>query len=558
MIETRVREQAIHLTSGTKFRAALATESESYWYKFYLRAGEAVEIELSEMPRGVLYDLEVYDGDGSLVLGSAPLNDSVRFASYEGSIDADIFIRVYSQQGSDPNHEFALHVDRYKSLNGILTDNHTLYAFEGPYRIGGGDLVIAPGAVLDVEAGTILNVRSANVIRVHSGGTLNLLGSAELPVVILGATEAGPGGLWKELELAGDAVVKRQFVTIYYDHQETSDAPPPGQVINILPSERPALIRQWYQLASPYLSSIIDGVESTGKWYDPWAIKKRDLYFGMDVEMFAQWEYESGRLCDTRFQQGVTNYWEYVNAGFLHDILLARQCVDNGESAPHFRIQRLMDYLCHGKSWREKHGVLKSTHILPKLDDALEEESELHTHVKEMSTLFWWSHNTSIVYWDQLARELGLHNQEEHDENLFVNGVIIRLHFSSDLPYQFLSFGNQMPPVGMIGIFLNHGPFKYPDVYPCPPAPAAPEGSLDYHDETTIGLIKTYFEFLLQDGTNPVFTWWLPTPADREARRILETTGLSMGASMQDWKRELVDPAIQTLHEIQVKYLKNE
>ncbi|KEO83670.1 hypothetical protein EL26_08410 [Tumebacillus flagellatus] len=546
------------MINGTKFRAALATEGESYWYKYFLRAGEAVEIELSEIPRGVAYDLEVYDEAGNCIYGTVPLFGCVRFASYEAGVDGEIYLRVRAEEGCDPNREFALHVDRYKSIGGILTGDNKLCAFDGPYRIGGSDLVIAPGAVLDIEAGTIINVRSQSALRVLSGGTLNLLGTAAQPVVILGASAGGEAGLWKELQAAEESRITRQFVTIYYDQAETHETPPPGHVINILPSERPALIRQWYQLASPYLSTIFDGVERTGKWYDPWSIKKRDLYFGMDVEMFAQWEYDSGRVCDERFRAGKTNYWEYVNAGFLHDILLARQCVDNDEPAPHFRIQRLMDYLRHGKSWQEKHGVLKSTHILPNLEDALEEETELHSHLKEMSTLFWWSHNTSIVYWDHLAREMGLHAQEEHDENLFVNGVIIRLHFSSDLPYEFLSFGNQMPPVGMIGVFLNHGPFKYPDCYPAPPAPPAPEDTLDPHDETTVGLIKTYFDILLHDGTNPVYTWWLPTPADREARRILETTGLQPDSSLDDWKREFVDPAIQTLHEIQEKYLKSE
>jgi hypothetical protein len=546
------------LVNGAKYRAVLPTPETSDWYKFWLRAGEAVEIELSEMPLGVLYDLEVYDQSGDLFLGTAPLNDRVRFASYEAAADGEIYIRVFSSVGCDPDREYALHVDRFRNLNGTITGVQTLYAFEGPYRIGGGDLVIAPGGVLDVEAGTVLNVRSQDVLRIQSGGTLNLLGDAAQPVVILGATAQGEDGFWQGLEAEDGASIKRQFVTIFYDLIETPAPPKPGTVVNILPTERPALIRQWYQLASPYLSTVIDGVESTGKWYDPWAIKKRDLYFGMDVEMFAQWEVDSGRLCDQRFQRGEVNYWEYVNAGFLHDMLTARECLDNDEPAPHFRIQRMIDYLRHGKSWRDKHGVLKSTQILPRLDDLVEEDTELHQHMKEMSTLFWWSHNTSIVYWDHLARQLGLHAQEEHPEHQFVNGVIIRLDFSSDLPYQFLSFGNQMPPVGMIGIFLNHGPFKYPDCYPAPPAPPAPEGALDYHDETTIGLIKTYFEFLLHDGTNPVFTWWLPTPADREARQILETTGLTLDASMQDWKREVLDPAIQTLHEIQEKYLKSE
>lgn len=558
MIDVFTRTHASRIVHGVHDRAVLASAEESVWYTYFVQAGVAVEIELSDMPYGVQYDFALYDQAGNCVQETAQHLDRVRFASFVATQDEEIYIRVFSHHGCDPDQEFALHVDRYQCLQGTLTGRHRLLANEGPYRLV-GDVVITAGAVLEVEAGTILNVRSHNCLRVQAGGTLSLLGDAHRPIVILGATPSVGGGLWQRLLLEGiTARVNHQFVTIHYDHAELLHPQAHRHLLNLLPSERPALIRDWYKAGSPYLARLLEGVERRGRWYEPWMFRKRDFYFGMDVEMFAEWEVRSGRLCDHRFVQGEVNYWEFVNAGFVQDLLLARRCVEQDHPAPHHRIQHLMEYWQQGRSWRAKHGVLKSTQVLFALEDALDAQSELHEHLQEMSRLFWKSHNTSIIYWDQSARALGLYDQETQEERLFINGVIIRLHFTCDLPYQFLSFGNQMPPVGMIGLFLNHGPFKYPAVYPAPPAPPAPQGTLDYHEETMVALFKMYLRFLLQKGTNPVYTWWLPTPADREVQDLLATTGLTWDASPLDWKREVIDPALQTLHEIQAQYLTSE
>ncbi|MGZ6525360.1 MAG: hypothetical protein ACXVDB_09695, partial [Tumebacillaceae bacterium] len=170
----------------------------------------------------------------------------------------------------------------------------------------------------------------------------------------------------------------------------------------------------------------------------------------------------------------------------------------------------------------------------------------------------WLSHNTSIIYWDKRARERDVWQAEALTEAHFVNGVIIRLDFSADMPFSVPPFGTNTPPIGLIGFLLHRGPFKYPVQYPAPIPPKPPSDLLDYEDETTLQLVMAYLKYMLQNGTSSVFTWWLPTPSDREINSLLQQKGLTLASTPEDWKREILDPAWKSVEQLEAKYLQDE
>ncbi|WP_248565518.1 hypothetical protein [Paenibacillus sp. L3-i20] len=319
----------------------------------------------------------------------------------------------------------------------------------------------------------------------------------------------------------------------------------------IIPSDRDDAMKQWYMEVSPYKMKVATKVEYTGVWYRPILFtNKKDMYHGMDVELFTSWEIESNRISDTRYNIGTINYWEWVNAGFTYDTQRAKTLADNNQTSNQINIQRLIDYRKTGKVYLKKYGRLSLGQLANPFDNVT--AAKFYSHVRTMSASFWKSHNTSIVYWDDSARRYGYYGSEDPVKQTFIDGVIIRVEFTSDLPFSIPTFGNNVPPVGLIGVFLNSGPFKYPTVYP---APAPSSSTIDYGNGATAEIIRAYMEFLLNEGTNPVFTWWIPGSADDEARAFLQSKGLTIDSPREDWKLQFVDPAAKTIEAIKKKYL---
>lgn len=560
------QQEAQVIEFGVRLRATVATPGDEDWYRLELQAGEAIEFDLFDIPEGTEYAVQLVDGDGRFLADGWPVGERVRIGSYAAKRAGSYFLCVYSLYGSDARRSYSLHVDKYRSLEGEIAGEVTLTPEDGPYRLGKAGLTLLPGAKLTLEAGTILNVRSGGQIHVLQGAMLQAAGEARLPIFVLGVPSDRPPRSW--LVVAESA----QHPTVHLLHiLEQQDLLPEQSPLHqaskeviireglyesatptqVPPSQRPARIRDWYLAASPYRFTLIGGLEVTGDWHDPLRLKRRDVYFGMDVELFTEWEVESGRVTDERFESGEHNYWEFVNSGFLSDMEEASRVSAGLQATSHFRVRRFADYLACAKRWLNAHGVWKVGQLWHLFFNR-SEESEWLAHLTELSELFWLSHNTSIVYWDDLARRNGLHAGEDVFEALFINGVIIRVDYTADLNFPVPVFGRNLPPVGLIGMLLHHGPFQYPSVYPAP----KPQGDAEQVEvDTAAHLVRAYIQYILADRTNPVFTWWIPTGADAELRRRMREKGLTHDSPLEDWRRELVQPAWKTLLEIRQKYL---
>ncbi|HEU4965206.1 MAG TPA: hypothetical protein VFV52_15365 [Bacilli bacterium] len=567
VVTDNTRQQAQDLAYGVRYRATLATPGDEDWYRLELAAGEAVEFDLFDLPPKTDYAVELYDGDGNLLTSGRRLGERVRIGAHAAIVSGAYYLCVYSLDGSDPRHAYALHIDRYQALEGVIAEEMTLTPEQGPYHLGKSGVTLLSGATLRVEAGTVLNVRSGGQVHVQEGARLAVQGEARHPVFVLGVagdkpprswlTGAGVGagtaetlllqGVLEQQDLLPKESVLQQGAEEVIVREGLYEPQDPTQ---IPPSERAAWIRDWYLAASPYRFTWFEGLEWTGNWSDPLKVKRQEVYFGLDVELFTDWEVESGRLTDERFAAGELNYWEFVNAGFLADLEEARQVAQGSKRASHVRVQHFADYLTLGRQWLHRHGVWKVSHLLSLFHKP--EESEWLAHLRQLSDLFWLSHNTGVVYWDDLARQNGLHAGEDVFEALFINGVIIRVDYTASLQFALPVFGHKLPPIGLIGLMLHHGPFRYPDVYPAP----KPEGDAqEVEVDTAAQLVQAYLRFTLEARTNPVFTWWIPTGADDELRRLMKEKGLTFESSLDDWKRELVQPAWKTLLEIRQKYL---
>ncbi|WP_202077547.1 hypothetical protein [Caldalkalibacillus salinus] len=319
-----------------------------------------------------------------------------------------------------------------------------------------------------------------------------------------------------------------------------SQLEPLERLLSSSPKERLEGIRYWYKQVSPYVF----------KWFDIFGKLSfvRDYYFGMDVELFSRWEYDTNRVSD-RLGHGTKakyNYWAYVNRHFCRDLYQAAVLQARDAHSDESRVQYLIDYLNAGKAWRDREG---QTPLLKRWRTKWRHRYNEHIH--HMLALFWRSHNTSIVYWDWQARVQDYYNAEDPVEQRFINGVIIRLDFVSDLPFHLPHHRNMMLPIGLIGEFLNHGPLKYPQAYPAP----EPRDMLNDEQGLTAALLQHYFHFFTHRRFSAVFTWWIPTPADKLYHHMMAKHQLTIDSPQPRWIREWVQPAQKTIEEIEQRYL---
>lgn len=122
---------------------------------------------------------------------------------------------------------------------------------------------------------------------------------------------------------------------------------------------------------------------------------------------------------------------------------------------------------------------------------------------------------------------------------------------AADLPFTIPGYGNNIPPIGFLGISINWGPLRYPQQYPAP----EPERDVNKGKLTMAEYIKFIFESLIKGQANPIYTWWLPTQVDKQLYHLLEERGLALDSPPEDWDREFIQPSQKTLKEIQQFYL---
>ncbi|RNB92450.1 hypothetical protein EDM56_01750 [Brevibacillus fluminis] len=547
-------EQAALTQMAAPQRMDDRSNDKETWYRIWLEPKEAIEVQVSNIPDGQSFALHLFCEHETEPEQSVCSSNTPGLGTYIAASAGYCYIKISTDGMFEEPEPYRLHVEKYASLSGFIEGTRHLSAQAGPYMLGPEPLVLAPGAVLEVEQGVVLNFRHGQSLHVHQGGTLNLNGRREAPILIMGVKGGSAQHAWQELVIDERACVNHQFVVVHYDsYSALPDYAPLSSALadieeptTIPPSARPALIKQWYLEASPYIVAVVDGF--TGNPLHP--LEMTELYLGIDVEIFTQWEVESGRLSDARFSQGQVNYWEYVNGNFTADLMEAARLSAANQSSEEYRIQRLVDYLNKGKAWREQNGYFRLQEFINPFDE--KSFSSFYAIFLEMSYQFWLSHNTSVVYWDKKARELGIYSQEDKVERAFIDGVIIRVDFTAELPIVIPGYENNVPPVGLIGLFLKHGPFRYPAHYPAP----APHDDLDYGNKTTAAMFSYYIELLVDGKTSAVYTWWLPTPADSDLKEQLQAHGIRLDSSLEEWEREIVQPAALSVEEIQRKYLK--
>ncbi|QHZ58326.1 hypothetical protein M655_023265 [Brevibacillus sp. NSP2.1] len=529
-------------------------------YKLYLTSEEAVEIHISNLthPSSAI---EVYDVHGTKL-------SEARFAP-GGSIilpffpdeDGFYYIKLTIGPDPDPQHACQLHVDKYVRLSGTIESDRVFTAKGGPYLIGPEDTTILAGVRVSFEAGTSINVRCQHKLIVEDSGSIAFNGEADNPVVIIGAIDNGSSHRWSQLVLSPSAQTSFTHILVQYDNDEdgvdflASSSPFADgatsleqfqadiaktsyleRAVVVPPSSRLAFIKTWFQQSSPYRFSLFGD------------LLPFELYFGIDVATFAHWEAETKRIDEQRSQAGDVNYWDFVNGNFTADLLEATHLFANNQQSPELRIQRLIDFLLLAQSWRKKHGYFKWYDLI---DPFNEHDDEFFKTFEEMSSAFWLAHNTSIIYWDTIARDLGIWQKESFFERQFINSVIVRLHFAADLPFSLTGYGNNIPPVGFLGISIHYGPLRYPEQYPAP----GPEFDVNYGPLSIAEYLKFILESLVKGQTNPVYTWWIPTQADKDLFQILDEKGISLESPPEDWDREFVQPAQKTLEEIRAHYL---
>ncbi|MED2255077.1 hypothetical protein ABEO98_25050 [Brevibacillus parabrevis] len=529
-------------------------------YKLFLTSKEAIEIHISNVTHPSS-GIEVYDMHGTKLCEVRYTPGGSLILPFFPPEDGFYYIKLTIGPDPDPQHSCQLHVDKYVRLCGTMEDDREFTAAGGPYMIGPTDVTIPAGVCVSFEAGASINVRCQHKIIVEDYGSIAFNGQKDTPVIIIGAIDNGTAHHWGQLVLSSQAKSSFTHILVQYDNDEdgvdflASSSPFVARstsieqfqadiaktsylerAIVVPPSSRLAFIKTWFQQSSPYRFHLLGD------------LLPFELYFGIDVTTFAHWETETKRVNEHRSQAGDVNYWDFVNGNFTADLLEATHLFSNNQQSSEPRIQRLIDFLLLAQSWRQKHGYFKWYDLI---DPFSEHDQEFFKTFEEMSSSFWLAHNTSIIYWDTIARDLGIWQKEDFFEQQFINSVIVRLHFAADLPFSLTGYGNNIPPVGFLGISIHYGPFRYPEQYPAP----GPEFDVNYGQLSTAEYLKFMLESLLKGQTNPVYTWWIPTQADRDLFHILNEKGISLESPPEDWDREFIQPAQKTLDEIRAHYL---
>ncbi|MED1945236.1 MULTISPECIES: hypothetical protein [Brevibacillus] len=540
-------------------KASPNLEAKVEMYKLFLASTDAIEIHMSNLTHP-LTTITIYDIHRTKLAEAEYSPNAPIILPFFPEEDGLYYVQLTIGPDPDPQHTYQLHVDKYKRLSGIINQSEELSAENGPYMIGPEDVIIAAGTSISFEAGTSINVRCQNKIVVQNGASISFRGEPDKPVVVIGAIDDTTAHRWNQLVLSPLAEATFQHIIVQYDNDEdgvdflTSAAPFVAiassveefestiakanyveRAAVVSPSSRLDFIKTWFQQSSPYCFHIFGDLLP-------------ELYFGIDVTTFARWETDTKRINEERVEAGEINYWDFVNGNFTADLIEATLLFANNESSPELRIQRLIDFLIIAQKWRRKHGCFS---LFDMLDPFHDHDEEFYKTFEQMSSAFWLAHNTSIIHWDTLSRELGIWQKESFFERQFINSVMIRLHFAADLPFSLPGYGNNIPPVGFLGISIHFGPFRYPEDYPAP----GPEFDVNYGELSTATYVKFMFESLLNGKTNPVYTWWIPTQADKELFRTLQEKGISLDSPPEDWDREFVQPARKTLEEIRAYYL---
>ncbi|KQL46848.1 hypothetical protein AN963_18305 [Brevibacillus choshinensis] len=530
------------------------------WYEITLTSTDALEIHINNLTHPDSC-IEIYDKFGTRLEHSSFTPDSPIIHHFFPEKEGLYFIRLTIGPDPNPDHLYQLFVDRYTPLSGTIIGSIRLTAEEGPYLIGPRDLIIPAGSSVTVEAGATLNVRGPNKIVVQDSGALYLCGESTNHITIIGAIGDPTKHQWNQLFKSPQAETLTQHLVIQYDNDENGidflSFPTPfvatastfeeftatieeashyRRAAIIPPAARLEYIKTWFKQASPYHFSFLE------------ELIPFELYFGNDVTSFADWEMDSLRVSSERFDAGHINYWDFVNGNFTSDLVEAAQLFTNKQSSSEPRIQRMIDFLNIGQNWRQTHGYFKWYDLLNPFN---KEGEEFERTFEQMAPTFWLAHNTSIIYWDKKARELGLWEKENVLEQQFINSVIIRVHFAADLPFTIPGYGNNIPPVGFVGISINHGPLSYPKQYPIP----APEHDVNFGTLSIASYLKFFFDTLFNRRTNSIYTWWIPTQADQQLYQLLKEKGISVDSPPEDWDREFIQPSQKTLEEIQHFYL---
>ncbi|EJL26875.1 hypothetical protein [Brevibacillus sp. BC25] len=540
-------------------KASPNLEPKVEMYKLFLASTDAIEIHMNNLTHP-LTTIRIYDIHRTKLAEAEYSPNAPIILPFFPEEDGLYYVQLTIGPDPDPQHTYQLHVDKYKRLSGIINQSEEFPAENGPYMIGPEDVILAAGTSISFEAGTSINVRCQNKIVVQNGASISFRGESDKPIVVIGAIDDATAHRWNQLVLSPLAEATFQHIIVQYDNDEdgvdflTSAAPFVAiassveefestvaktnyveRAAVVSPSSRLDFIKSWFQQSSPYRFHIFGDLLP-------------ELYFGIDVTTFARWETDTKRINEERVEAGEINYWDFVNGNFTADLIEATYLFANNESSPELRIQRLIDFLIIAQKWRRKHGCFS---LFDMLDPFHDYDEEFYKTFEQMSSSFWLAHNTSIIHWDTLSRELGIWQKESFFERQFINSVMIRLHFAADLPFSLPGYGNNIPPVGFLGISIHFGPFRYPEDYPAP----EPEFDVNYGELSTATYVKFMFESFLNGKTNPVYTWWIPTQADKELFRTLQEKGISLDSPPEDWDREFVQPARKTLEEIRAFYL---
>ncbi|MFD2368833.1 hypothetical protein ACFSO0_02280 [Brevibacillus sp. GCM10020057] len=561
-ITANIPSIAAPLPTETRIVKASPNETlQQEWYEIALAKSDAIEIHINNLTHHES-SLEVYDSGGVRLAAAAWVPDAPLILPFFPAEDGRYLIKLTVGPDADPDHTYHLFVDKYTRLSGTIAGSLSLSASNSPYLLGPQDVVIPAGSCLTVEAGATINVRGTSSLVVEDGGVLYLCGEATRPITVIGATGDPASHQWNQLHTSSQAQTVMSHLIIQYDNDEngaeflSSSAPyvsasaawvPESaarideaalcQRASIIPpASRLEYIKRWFQQASPYHFSFLE------------ELLPFELYFGNDVTTFVDWEMDSDRISAKRFEVGQMNYWDFVNGNFASDLLEAADLFAGKQSSPEPRIQRLIDFLSIGQNWRQAHGYFKWYDLLNPFN---REGEAFEKTFEQMASAFWLGHNTSIIYWDKVAREIGLWDKEDELEQQFINSVIIRVHFAADLPFTIPGYGNNIPPVGFIGITINHGPLRYPRQYPIP----APEHKVNCGTLSVASYLKFFIDTLLHNRTNPLYTWWIPSQADQQLFGLLQEKGISIDSPPEDWDREFIQPSQKTLEEIRQYYL---
>ncbi|QRG70851.1 hypothetical protein JNE38_30210 [Brevibacillus choshinensis] len=534
--------------------------SHEDWYETTLASTDALEIHINNLTHPDSC-IEVYDRFGTRLEHACFTPDAPIILPFFPEKEGLYFIRVLVGPDPDPHHIYQLFVDKYTPLSGTIEGSCRLTAEKGPYLLGPKDLIIPAGCSITAEAGATINVRGSNKILVQDAGALYLMGESDNHITIIGAIGDPSRHTWNQLVISPQAMTENRHVVIQYDNDEngvdflTFPAPFAATASTfeeftatieeashykragmIPPAARLDYIKSWFKQASPYHFSFLE------------ELIPFELYFGNDVTSFADWEMDSLRVSSERYLAGHINYWDFVNGNFTSDLVEAAQLFANKQSSSEPRIQRMIDFLTIGQNWRQTHGYFKWYDLINPFNKNGE---EFEKTFEQMAPIFWLAHNTSIIYWDKKARELGLWEKENALEQQFINSVIIRVHFAADLPFTIPGYGNNIPPVGFVSLSINHGPLCYPKQYPIP----EPEHEVNYGTLSIASYLKFFFDTLFSRKTNSIYTWWIPTQADQQLYQLLGEKGISVDSPPEDWDREFIQPSQKTLEEIQQFYL---